>query len=109
MGRSRGGSYSRNSFTVKTPALEAPDKQCPRCGGALAEMEGCYEEAEAVDVMQRRFVLKRHKYRCDCGGCVETALGSPKLQPGGRSREDFWMAESSAQTVQGLRAQGVIV
>ena len=69
--------------------LEEPDKQCPQCGGALTEMEGCYEE---VDVVQRRFVLQRHKrqkYRCGCGGCVETALGPPKLQPGGRYSVDF--------------------
>lgn len=72
--------------------LDEPDKQCPKCGGALAEMEGCYEEAEEVDVVQRRFVLKRHKrqkYRCGCGGCVETALGPPKLQAGGRYSVDF--------------------
>jgi transposase len=72
--------------------LEAPDKQCPKCGGALAEMQGCYEESEEVDVVERRFVLRRHKrqkYRCGCGGCVETALGPPKLQPGGRYSVDF--------------------
>ena len=72
--------------------LEEPNKQCPQCGGVLAEMEGCWEEAEEVDVVQRRFVLKRHqrqKYRCGCGGCVETALGPPKLQPGGRYSVDF--------------------
>lgn len=72
--------------------LEEPDKQCPKCGGALAEMKGCHEEAEEVDVVERRFVLRRHKrqkYRCGCGGCVETALGPPKLQPGGRYSVDF--------------------
>ncbi|OJT20553.1 hypothetical protein BO221_31675 [Archangium sp. Cb G35] len=72
--------------------LEEPDKQCPKCGGALAEMKGCYEEAEEVDVVERRFVLRRHKrqkYRCGCGGCVETALGPPKLQAGGRYSVDF--------------------
>jgi transposase len=72
--------------------LEEPDKQCPKCGGALSEMKGCYEEAEEVDVVERRFVLRRHKrqkYRCGCGGCVETALGPPKLQAGGRYSVDF--------------------
>jgi len=72
--------------------LDEPDKQCPKCGGALAEMQGCYEEAEEVDVVERRFVLRRHKrqkYRCGCGGCVETALGPPKLQPGGLYSVDF--------------------
>jgi len=58
----------------------------------IPRLEGCYEEAEEVDVVERRFVLRRHKrqkYRCDCGGCVETALGPPKLQPGGRYSVDF--------------------
>ncbi|RYZ45558.1 MAG: hypothetical protein EOO72_03885, partial [Myxococcaceae bacterium] len=55
--------------------LDAADQQCPQCGGALRAMAGQYEEAEEVDVVERRFVLKRHrrqKYRCGCGGCVET-------------------------------------
>ncbi|CAM4173758.1 IS66 family transposase zinc-finger binding domain-containing protein [Corallococcus soli] len=72
--------------------LDAADQQCHQCGGALAAMTGQYEEAEEVDVVERRFVLKRHrrqKYRCGCGGCVETALGPPKLQPGGRYSLDF--------------------
>jgi transposase len=72
--------------------LDEPDKQCPECGGVLGEMKGCYEEAEEVDVVERRFVIRRHKrqkYRCGCGGCVETALGPPKLQAGGRYSVDF--------------------
>ncbi|CAM4327738.1 IS66 family transposase [Corallococcus sp. ZKHCc1 1396] len=72
--------------------LDVADQQCPQCGGALSAMTGQYEEAEEVDVVERRFVLKRHrrqKYRCGCGGCVETALGPPKLQPGGRYSLDF--------------------
>ncbi|ATB27444.1 IS66 family transposase [Melittangium boletus] len=80
--------------------LEEADKQCPQCGGALAEMEGCWEEAEEVDVVQRRFVLQRHKrqkYRCGCGGCVETALGPPKLQPGGRYSLDFAVEVAAAK------------
>jgi transposase len=67
--------------------LDEADRQCPQCGGALSLMAGQYEEAEEVDVVERRFVLKRHrrqKYRCGCGACVETALGPPKLVPGGR-------------------------
>jgi transposase len=67
--------------------LDEADRQCPECGGALSAMAGQYEEAEEVDVVERRFVLKRHrrqKYRCGCGGCVDTALGPPKLVPGGR-------------------------
>ncbi|HYO57719.1 IS66 family transposase [Archangium sp.] len=80
--------------------LEEPDKQCPKCGGALNEMKGCYEDAEEVDVVERRFVLRRHKrqkYRCSCDGCVETALGPPKLQPGGRYSVDFAVEVAAAK------------
>ncbi len=74
--------------------LDEADKQCPQCGGALAEMKGCFEESEEVDVVERRFVLKRHlrqKYRCACNACVETAPGPPKLLEGGRYSLDFAM------------------
>lgn len=72
--------------------LDEADQQCPQCGGALAEMKGCFEESEEVDVVERRFVLKRHrrqKYRCACNACVETAPGPQKLMEGGRYSLDF--------------------
>jgi transposase len=55
-------------------------------------MEGQFEEHTEVDVIPCRFVLKRHqrkKYRCACGGCIETALGPEKLIAGGRYSVDF--------------------
>jgi len=72
--------------------LDQPDKQCPQCGGSLAEMKGQFEESEDVTVVERQFVLrkiKRQKYRCSCGGCVETAIGPAKLFPGARYSVDF--------------------
>jgi transposase len=75
--------------------LDGADRACPACGGALAEMAGQYEESEEIDVVERRFVLKKHKrkkYRCACGGCVETALGPLKLVAGGRYSIDFAIA-----------------
>jgi transposase len=72
--------------------LDEADKVCKACGGALAEIEGQFEESEEVDVLERRFVLKKHKrkkYRCACGGCIETAPPPPKLAPGGRYSIDF--------------------
>ena len=59
---------------------------CPKCGGELRVFEGQFEEADEIDVIERRFVVvkhKRQKYRCDCG-CIETAEGPPKLQKSGR-------------------------
>lgn len=72
--------------------LEESDRRCPQCGGELEEMSGQFEESEEIDVVERSFrivVQKRQKYRCRCGGCVETAPGPPKLIPGGRYSIDF--------------------
>jgi transposase len=80
--------------------LDEPDRACPSCGEPLAEMAGQYEESEEIDVVERRFVLRKHKrqkYRCRCGGCVETALGPAKLQAGGRYSIDFAIAVAIAK------------
>ena len=68
------------------------DKVCPSCGDALQAWEGQFEESEEIDVIERRFVLKKHKrqkYRCRCGGCIETAPGPVKLFEGARYSVDF--------------------
>lgn len=72
--------------------LEDADKVCPNCGGGLHEMAGQYEESDEIDVIPLRFVLKHHKrkkYACNCGSCIETALGPDKLCPGGRYSVSF--------------------
>jgi transposase len=72
--------------------LDDADKACTRCGGMLAEWNGQFEESELVDSVERTFFIrkvKRQKYRCACGGCVETALGPTMLIPGGRYAPDF--------------------
>lgn len=68
------------------------DKTCSACGGELETWNGQFEESEEIDVLERRFVLKRikrQKYRCRCGQCIETAPGPSKLQSGGRYSKDF--------------------
>jgi transposase len=80
--------------------LEAPDRACTACGGALREMESQFEESEEIDVVERSFRIVRHrrqKYVCRCGGCVDTALGPPKLTPGGRYSVDFAVAVAVAK------------
>ncbi|HEY0869305.1 MAG TPA: IS66 family transposase, partial [Acidothermaceae bacterium] len=75
-----------------THALDKADQVCTQCGGALEEWDGQCEEHEEVDVVARRFIIKRHKrkkYRCSCGACVETAIGPEKLTEGGRYSVDF--------------------
>jgi transposase len=72
--------------------LDEADKTCPSCGGALQEWKGQFEESEEVDVIERCFVLKKHKrqkYRCACNACVETAPAPVKLQEGARYSIDF--------------------
>lgn len=67
--------------------LDAADMICTSCGGQLSPWEGQFEESEEIDVVDIQYVLKKHrrqKYRCGCGGCVETALPPPKLIKGGR-------------------------
>lgn len=80
--------------------LDAPDQVCTSCGGVLTEMNGQFEESEEVDVVERRFVVvkhKRKKYRCACGGCVETALGPEKLRPQNRYSVDFAVEVATAK------------
>jgi transposase len=67
--------------------LDEADRCCPACGGELAPMQGQYEESEMVDVVEvsyRVVQVKRQKYTCACGGCVETAPGPERATPGGR-------------------------
>jgi transposase len=69
--------------------LEEPDKQCPKCGEALAEMKGCYEDAEEVDVVERRFVLRRHKRQksaAAAAGAWRQPWARPSFSPAGATR-----------------------
>lgn len=71
--------------------LDAADEICPKCGDHLEPWAGKFEEAEEIDVVERSFRIVRHKRqksRCECGH-IETALGPPKLIPGGRYSLDF--------------------
>lgn len=71
----------------KVHALDDADRVCPSCGGELHEWEGQSEDSEEIESIQRCFIRVKHrrlKYRCRCGGCVETAPGPKKLIPGGR-------------------------
>ena len=62
--------------------LPEADRVCPQCGGRLTELAGQTEDAEEITVVERQFVLVRHrrqKYRCRCNGCVATAPGPLRL------------------------------
>lgn len=80
--------------------LEDADKTCPSCGGGLEEWQGQEDETEIVDVIERQWVVRKSKlkkYRCRCGGCVETAEGPPRLIKGGRYTPEVAITASSAK------------
>lgn len=61
--------------------LDEPDRMCPSCGGELSEMVGQAESSEVIDVVEVQYrvvEVRRQKYSCKCGGCVDTALTSPE-------------------------------
>ncbi|MEZ4311924.1 MAG: IS66 family transposase [Bryobacterales bacterium] len=75
--------------------LDVPDQACPACGGKLEEWSGQFDDSEEVDLIERQFVIRRHrrqKYRCQCGGCVETAPGPRRMLAGGRYSAVFAIA-----------------
>jgi transposase len=71
---------------------EADKRSCPSCGGALHEMKGQFEESDEITLVERRFVVvkhKRQKYACSCHAVIDTALAPQKLIEGGRYSIDF--------------------
>lgn len=101
--------------------LDVADRVCTSCGEALTEMAGQFEESEEIDSLERQFVIVRHKrkkYRCKCGGCIETALGPDKLIAGGRYSIDFAVGVAIAKyadhlplerQVRVMKRQGLLV
>jgi transposase len=72
--------------------LSQDKRGCPQCGGEMEPMNGQFEDSEEVSVVERRFVLVKHrrqKYRCRCNACVLTAPGPRKLMAGGRYSTEF--------------------
>ena len=85
--------------------LDDADKVCTSCGGELKEWAGAADQVEQVDVVERRWVLKKitlKKYRCACGGCVETADRPPLLIKGGRFSLDVAIFVAVAKYVDHL-------
>lgn len=71
--------------------LDEADRACPSCGERLSEWEGQTDDSDEIDVVERRFVIRRHrrqKYRCKCGHC-ETALGPRRWFARGRYSAAF--------------------
>jgi transposase len=84
--------------------LDEADRACVECGGQLQLWEGQDDETEEVDVIERRFVMKKHirkKYRCKCG-CVEMADMPVRLVPGGRYSNEFAIEVAASKYVEHL-------
>lgn len=87
------GVREQKSLPIEEHTHELPDEErlCKKCGKALAECADKTEDHEEVDVIERRFVLRKHKrkvYGCECGN--ETAAPGPlRLPGGGRYSVDF--------------------
>jgi transposase len=100
--------------------VDEADKACGSCGGALEYFEGQDDETEEVEVIERRFFVKknvRKKYRCKCG-CIEMALMPERLVPGGRYSNDFAVEVAASKYIEHLpfdrqvktmAAQGLVV
>lgn len=101
--------------------LDEADQVCTSCGETLQEWEGQFEVSEEIDVVPRRFVIKKHmrqKYRCRCGACIETAPGPVKLFDGARYSVDFAIDVATdkyrdhnplERQVRKMRSEGLIV
>jgi transposase len=79
-------------FVEEVHELAESERSCSVCGGELGEMRGQFEESEEVTVVERRFVVVKHrrqKYRCRCNANVVTAPGPVKLKPGSRYSPEF--------------------
>ncbi|MDA9189653.1 IS66 family transposase [bacterium] len=63
------------------------DSSCSTCGGEkIFEMNNCFEESNEFEVIERQYIIKRHKrqkYSCKCCNNIITAKGGVKLNPGG--------------------------
>lgn len=63
------------------------DSSCPDCGGdKFFEMNNCFEESNEIEIIERKYLIKRHKrqkYSCKCCNNIITAKGGVKLTPGG--------------------------
>ncbi len=82
--------------------LAEESHSCDCCGGRLELMGDCTEDSELVTVVQRRFVVqkhRRHKYRCRCNAKVVTAPGPVRLIKGGRYSLEFAACVASAKYV----------
>ena len=67
--------------------LAEEDRICPSCEGPLQEMKGRSDDCEVIDIVQRKFLvrrIRRQKYRCKCQQAIVVAPPSLMHIPHGR-------------------------
>lgn len=72
--------------------LADDDRDCPACAGTLEEMKGQTEDCEVIDIVHRKFLVRRilrQKYRCRCQQAIVVAPPSAMHIPHGRYTLDF--------------------
>jgi transposase len=71
----------------KVIEYKVDDAHCPSCGGdKFSEMKNCFEESSEIEVIERSYIIHRHKrqkYTCKCCNKISTAAGGVKLTSGG--------------------------
>lgn len=97
------------------------EETCDLCGGHVYASEGFVQESEEIDIIERRFVIKKHrrqKYKCSCGSCIKTAPGPLKLFSGARYSVGFAVHVAMAKycdhaplerQVRGMKRDGLLV
>ncbi|MGH2608350.1 MAG: IS66 family transposase [Tepidiformaceae bacterium] len=88
------GPRRQSELPIQEAVHELPETErtCKTCGGTAQEWPRQFEDSEEVTVVERQFVVVKHrrkKYRCRCQGCVLTAPAPPKLKAGSRYSVDF--------------------
>jgi transposase len=72
-------------------ALNEAERACCKCGQLMSESADKAECFEEVDIIERMFVLKKHRrrvYECECGA-TKSAESPLRLPGGGRHSLDF--------------------
>ena len=101
--------------------LDEADQICPECGDPLEKMGELAEESELIDVVVRKFLVKkvkRQKYTCRCCGHIEAALGPKKMRGSRRYSPEFAIEVATnkyldhlplARQVRRMKRQGLVI
>ena len=86
--RRRKSKRSRPSPSTQLPIEEfmhtqaEEERDCPRCGDPMQEVDGKTTDHDVVYVVQRKYKIRRHRsqhYRCNCCGTTRVAPGAAGL------------------------------